>query len=388
MAPATRAAPRRSLRPSRALRRANQAAAAATERRPAKAANRPMRSRSASGRGASREGSLQGATTSKETGRPRNAAATTCRVSPPPPGIGPEKPAIASKGTRGSQTGSEATNDFASSPASEKSASQTGGAEVGGRGRQRLRWDGDERAEASLGIEDDREHPGHVERRVRPPDLAADVRGQERPRALAILEDRRFPPSRGEIARPARLSGPGEVPEVRVVPERTCAPSRPEGPSIRGAARPRAPAPRGRRAASEAARGRGRCPTASARLRDRGGRRCRRGAPRRAPSGITPSGPAAATISGDGVSPAASAAASGSPPGSAAATCTADDGRARGSFSRQRRMTRSTAGSKPARTFDGAVGVSCSCLRRISASVGASNARLPVATSYRTRPSA
>ncbi len=56
-------------------------------------------------------------------------------------------------------------------------------------------------------------------------------------------------------------------------------------------------------------------------------------------------------------------------------------GRARGSFSRQRRITRSTAGSKPARTFEGAVGVSCSCFLRISASVGASNARLPVATS-------
>ena len=56
--------------------------------------------------------------------------------------------------------------------------------------------------------------------------------------------------------------------------------------------------------------------------------------------------PAAATISGDGVSPAASAAASGSPPGSAAATASAEGGRCAGSRSRQRRITRSTAGSR------------------------------------------
>ena len=83
-------------------------------------------SRSATGRGASREGSLHGATISNDTGLPRKAAATTRSVSPPPPGIGPVNSAIASKGTVGSQAGSDATKDFASSPASENSALQSG----------------------------------------------------------------------------------------------------------------------------------------------------------------------------------------------------------------------------------------------------------------------
>ena len=65
---------------------------------------------------------------------------------------------------------------------------------------------------------------------------------------------------------------------------------------------------------------------------------------------------AAATISGDGVSPAASAAASGSPPGSADATAMADEGRRAGSCSRQRRITRSIAGSSRRRSSDGFVG--------------------------------
>src|ERR1035438_7854477 len=66
--------------------------------------------------------------------------------------------------------------------------------------------------------------------------------------------------------------------------------------------------------------------------------------------------PAAATISGDGVSPAASAAASGSPPGRAAATARADAGRAAGSTSRQRRITRSTAGSMSRTSVEGVSG--------------------------------
>jgi hypothetical protein len=101
-----------------------------------------------------------------------------------------------------------------------------------------------------------------------------------------------------------------------------------------------------------------------------------------APRGLRPpSGPAAATISGDGVSPAAKAAASGSPPGSAAATASAEVGRWVGSLSRQRRMTRSTAGSSPETWVVGIVGV-LSCWRRInSAADGASNARLPVNSS-------
>ena len=74
--------------------------------------------------------------------------------------------------------------------------------------------------------------------------------------------------------------------------------------------------------------------------------------------------PAAATISGEGVSPAASAAASGSPPGSAAATCVAEDGLCAGSFSMQRRITRSTAGSMSLTTDDGAVGASSACFLR------------------------
>ena len=60
--------------------------------------------------------------------------------------------------------------------------------------------------------------------------------------------------------------------------------------------------------------------------------------------GASPSfSPEAATSSGDGVSPAAMAAASGSPPGSEAANWVTDAGRARGSRSRQRRITRSTS---------------------------------------------
>jgi len=67
-------------------------------------------------------------------------------------------------------------------------------------------------------------------------------------------------------------------------------------------------------------------------------------------------------MAGEGVSPAASAASSGSPPGSCNAIFLAEAGRAAGFFSRQLRMTRSTAaeyrataalsdaGSRPATT--------------------------------------
>ncbi len=75
--------------------------------------------------------------------------------------------------------------------------------------------------------------------------------------------------------------------------------------------------------------------------------------------------PAATSIAGEGVSPAASAAASGSPPGSDAATVSADGGRCSGSFARQRRMTRSIAGSRSRTIDDGVVivPVSWSCFR-------------------------
>jgi hypothetical protein len=91
-----------------------------------------------------------------------------------------------------------------------------------------------------------------------------------------------------------------------------------------------------------------------------------------------PSSPAAATISGDGVSPAASAAASGSPPASAAATAIADDGRRAGSLSRQRTITRSTAGSMSGIRVDGLVeGEESRDRAKRSASI-ALNAALPV----------
>ncbi|HEV8346053.1 MAG TPA: hypothetical protein VGQ16_05745 [Vicinamibacterales bacterium] len=98
--------------------------------------------------------------------------------------------------------------------------------------------------------------------------------------------------------------------------------------------------------------------------------------------------PAATSSSGDGVSPAASASASGLPPGSAAATASADPGRRPGSRSRQRRMIRSTAGSRSRTTDVGVVIVplSCNCIN--SCSVLASYARLPVRISKRTSPSA
>lgn len=94
-------------------------------------------------------------------------------------------------------------------------------------------------------------------------------------------------------------------------------------------------------------------------------------------NGTASSPPAAATISGEGVSPAASAAASGSPPGNDMATAMAEAGRCAGSFSRQRRMARSTAGSVPAMpvTLSGRVLLS---VRMRSATLLASKARLPV----------
>ncbi len=81
------------------------------------------------------------------------------------------------------------------------------------------------------------------------------------------------------------------------------------------------------------------------------------------PGRSDPAGPAAATISGEGVSPAANAAANGSPPGSAAPTLKAERGRCEGSRSRQRRMARSTAGSKFLTTLEGGMGLVSVCLR-------------------------
>src|SRR5580658_4465307 len=63
--------------------------------------------------------------------------------------------------------------------------------------------------------------------------------------------------------------------------------------------------------------------------------------------------PDAATSCGEGVSPAASAAANGSPPGRAAATLRTVAGRADGSVSKQRRMTRSMIGLRSLTTEDG-----------------------------------
>ncbi len=100
-----------------------------------------------------------------------------------------------------------------------------------------------------------------------------------------------------------------------------------------------------------------------------------------------PSSPAAATISGDGVSPAAIAAARGLPPGKAAATCIAERGRDAGSFSRQRRITRSTAASISGVSLEGGVGCSRKCLARQSETLLASQGRLPVYSSNKTIPS-
>ena len=99
--------------------------------------------------------------------------------------------------------------------------------------------------------------------------------------------------------------------------------------------------------------------------------------------------PAAASISGDGVSPAASAAASGSPPGSAAATASADPGRCAGSRSRQRRITRSIAGSRSRTIDEGVVIVAAvvQLLRDRRTSWRRTRAR-PVKISKRIRPSA
>jgi hypothetical protein len=101
----------------------------------------------------------------------------------------------------------------------------------------------------------------------------------------------------------------------------------------------------------------------------------------------SPTAPAAATISGDGVSPAASAAASGSPPGSEAITAWAEGGRLFGSSSRQRAITRSTAGSM-SRTMLDTLGVFVEArLLMISCSVP-SYRRRPVNISKKIRPSA
>lgn len=96
--------------------------------------------------------------------------------------------------------------------------------------------------------------------------------------------------------------------------------------------------------------------------------------------------PAAATILGEGVSPAARAAARGSPPGSAADTASADAGRRAGSFSKQRRIARSTAGSISVMIVDGWVGLISRCNRTSSETVAALNAAFPVNISYRTKP--
>src|ERR1700730_7904506 len=95
--------------------------------------------------------------------------------------------------------------------------------------------------------------------------------------------------------------------------------------------------------------------------------------------------PESATNWGEGVSPAASAAASGSPPGKAAATLRTVAGRADGSVSRQRRMTRSITGLRSLTTDDGRLNDLSPRARDFSAGVS-EKARLPVKTSYKTRP--
>ena len=100
--------------------------------------------------------------------------------------------------------------------------------------------------------------------------------------------------------------------------------------------------------------------------RSRGERRRTRRPRARARRASASVSPAAASIAGDGVSPAASAAASGSPPGSAAATVERGRRPLRPDpSSRQRRITRSTAGSRSRTIDDGVVTVpvSCSCFR-------------------------
>ena len=72
----------------------------------------------------------------------------------------------------------------------------------------------------------------------------------------------------------------------------------------------------------------------------------------------------------------------------AAATASADAGREEGSVSRQRWIARSTAGSTPSTRLDGVGGVDSRCRRSISSGVRASNTRVPVNSSYSTRPSA
>mgnify|MGYP003693783551 CR=1 FL=1 len=84
--------------------------------------------------------------------------------------------------------------------------------------------------------------------------------------------------------------------------------------------------------------------------------------------------------------PPRSAAASGSPPGSAAATASVDPGRLAGSRSRQRMITRSTAGSRSRTTDDGVGEAPLSCALIRSAIVFASKARRPVKISKSTQP--
>ena len=84
------------------------------------------------------------------------------------------------------------------------------------------------------------------------------------------------------------------------------------------------------------------------------------------------------TICGDGVSPAAKAAARGSPPGKAAATFNAELIRFAGSGSRQRKITRSTAGSRSFTTVDGLLGADSLRTRTNSGKDSTLNARLPV----------
>jgi len=71
-----------------------------------------------------------------------------------------------------------------------------------------------------------------------------------------------------------------------------------------------------------------------------------------------------------------------------AETASADGGLSAGSLLRQRRITRSTAWSRPSTWLEGLDGVDSRSSRSISAGVPASKARLPVSSSYSTRPSA
>ena len=190
-------------------------------------------------------------------------------------------------------------------------------------------------------------------------------RHRDGPRALCDTRSRRRRPSRPQLApalRDWRAVDPAAVVRCRRTARTRCrralrgSRTDPASPGARRPATSAAPAARAS-AGRPASRGRqaGEAHDREDQDEQAGGRE------RPAP----PLLPAAATISGDGVSPAASAAASGIAAGQRRRDGRgASAGRAAGSFSRQRRMTRSTAGSSPASTVEGEAGCSSACLRR------------------------